>query len=126
MFEPTPAGIGFTPDPSRALDTSPSQLVFDDEHAAIYTMGQVCGMLGVQPAFLRRLDAEEIVSPARSDGHHRRYSRQQILDVEHELSLTGEGLTLAAVRRVLMLEAEVRQLQAQIAEMSDAGESQTQ
>ena len=126
MFEPAPGGIGPAADPSRAFDASPSQLVFDDQHAAIYTMGQVCGMLGIKPAFLRRLDSEEIVCPVRSDGHHRRYSRQQILHIEHVLSLTGEGLTLAGVRRVLMLEAEVRQLHAQIAEMNKTGPSQTQ
>jgi len=92
-------------------------LAMDDNHAAIYTVGQVCGMLGVQPAFLRRLDAEQIVQPGRSDGRQRRYSRQQILDVEHVLSLTGEGLTLAGVRRVLVLEAKVRELEHQIEEM---------
>ncbi len=115
MFEPVPGGVGVLAEPTRTLDASPSRLVFDDAHAAIYTIGQVCGMLSVQPAFLRRLDAEQIVSPARSDGRHRRYSRQQILDVEHVLRLTGEGLTLAGVRRVLLLEAQVRELERQVA-----------
>ena len=124
MFEPTSGGIGPVADPTQALDASPSQLVFDDEHASIYTMGQVCGMLGVQPAFLRRLDTEEIICPMRSDGHHRRYSRQQIHDIEHLLSLTGEGLTIAGVRRVLLLEAQVRRLEAQIAEMHPAATTQ--
>ena len=30
-------------------------LPIDDQHAALYTIGQVAAMLGVQPAFLRRL-----------------------------------------------------------------------
>jgi MerR family transcriptional regulator, heat shock protein HspR len=115
-----PAGGGGPTRGPDAIQQSPIRsLPFDDVHAALYTVGQVCGMLGVQPAFLRRLDAEEIVSPARSDGRHRQYSRQQILDVEHVLSLTGDGLTLAGVRRVLLLEAQVRGLERQISEMSD-------
>ena len=53
-------------------------LAFDDEHAPLYTVGQVAEMLDVQPAFLRRLDVEEVVQPARSDGGQRRYSRAEI------------------------------------------------
>jgi MerR family transcriptional regulator, heat shock protein HspR len=41
-------------------------LPLDDGHAARYTVGQVAGMLDVQPAFLRRLDVERVVQPARS------------------------------------------------------------
>ena len=123
-----PGGIDHrTPDPARPPAEPPRapneriepvrSLAFDDEHAPLYTVGQVCEMLDVQPPFLRRLDAEDVVTPARSEGRHRRYSRQQILDVEHVLSLTGEGLSLAGVRRILVLEAQVRMLQQQIAEM---------
>ena len=104
-------------DPLGPISVSTRALPFDDKHAAIYTVGQVCGMLDVQPPFLRRLDAEEIVQPARSEGRQRRYSHQQILDIEHVLSLTGEGLTLAGVRRVLLLEAQVRKLERQITEL---------
>ena len=58
-------------------------LAFDDDHAALYTVGQVAGMLDVQPAFLRRLDIEEVVQPARSDGGQRRYSRHEIALAQH-------------------------------------------
>jgi len=111
------SGPARTPPPRPLIKTPPRTLAFDDEHAPIYTVGQVCGLLDVQPPFLRRLDAEDIVQPARSEGRQRRYSRQQILDIEHVLSLTGEGLTLAGVRRVLLLEAQVRELQRQVADL---------
>ena len=42
------------------------------------TMGQAAELLGVQPAFLRSLDAAGILRPHRSDGGHRRYSRRQL------------------------------------------------
>jgi len=71
-------------------------------------------MLSVQPAFLRRLDAEEVVQPARSGGGQRRYTRLEVLVVEKVVSLAGEGLTLAGIRRLLILEDQVRDLQRQV------------
>ena len=89
-------------------------LPFDDEHSALYTLGQVAGMLGVQPAFLRRLDDQEVVQPARSDGGQRRYSRAEIARVQKVSEMAGEGMTLAGIRRILVLEAEVADLQRQL------------
>jgi MerR family transcriptional regulator/heat shock protein HspR len=85
-------------------------LPFDDEHAPLYTVGQVAGMLGVQPAFLRRLDAEAVVQPARSEGGQRRYSRSEIARVQQVSDMAGEGMTLAGIRRILLLEAEIADL----------------
>jgi MerR family transcriptional regulator, heat shock protein HspR len=91
-------------------------LPFDDDFAPLYTVGQVAGMLNVQPAFLRRLDTEEVVQPARSDGGQRRYTRQEVRDVERIVALTGEGMSLAGIRRILVLEAQVLDLQRQVAD----------
>jgi len=91
-------------------------LPFDDEHAPLYTVGQVAGMLGVQPAFLRRVDLEEVVRPARSDGGQRRYSRHDIGQVQRVSAMAGEGMTLAGIRRILALEAEVADLRRQLAD----------
>jgi DNA-binding transcriptional MerR regulator len=92
-------------------------MAFDDEHAPLYTVGQVAGMLDVQPAFLRRLDVEEVVQPARSDGGQRRYSRNEIALVQHVSQMADAGMTLAGIRRILVLEAEVSALRQQIAEL---------
>lgn len=89
----------------------------DDEHAALFTVGQVAGILGVQPAFLRRLDAERVVSPSRSAGGQRRYSRHEISRIQAVSAMAGEGMTLAGIRRILSLEAEVAALKAEIAEL---------
>ena len=79
-------------------------------------------MLGVQPAFLRRLDTEQVVRPARSPGGQRRYSRTEISRIEQVVSLAGEGFTLPAIRRVLELQAEVDDLRRQLAaEQARAG-----
>ena len=73
-------------------------------------------MLDVQPAFLRRLDTEAVVQPARSGGGQRRYTRLDIHIVERVVSLAEEGLTLAGIRRLLVLEDRVRDLQRQLDE----------
>src|SRR5436305_3411724 len=88
-----------------------------DEALPIYTVGQVSQLLDVQQAFLRRLDQHDLVSPARSDGRQRRYSRDDIRRVQDIVGLVDEGLTLAGVRRVLELQAEVDALKAEIAEL---------
>ena len=93
------------------------ELSIDNADTPIYTVGQVSTMLSVQPAFLRRLDAEDVVSPDRTDGGQRRYSRGEIHQVQRVSEMMGEGFTLAGIRRILLLEAEVNRLQAEVAEL---------
>ena len=92
-------------------------LPIDDEHAALFTVGQVASMLHVQHAFLRRLDEFRVVRPSRSGGGQRRYSRVEITRVQYVLELVDEGMTLASIRRVLELENRVRQLERQVAHL---------
>jgi MerR family transcriptional regulator, heat shock protein HspR len=87
------------------------RLPFEDENRPIFTVGQVSAMLEVQQAFLRRLDQLDVVRPSRSDGGQRRYTRNEITVVQYVVRLADEGMTLAAIRRVLDLEARVRQLE---------------
>ena len=96
-------------------------LPFDSEQAPLFSVGQVASMLGVQQAFLRRLDSHDVVSPARSDGQQRRYSRLDISQLQEAMGLIDEGLTLGGVRRVLALQAQVRALEAQVAQLRAAG-----
>jgi MerR family transcriptional regulator/heat shock protein HspR len=98
-------------------------LPFDDDHAPLYTVGQVAGMLDVQPAFLRRLDVEQVVQPARSEGGQRRYSRNEIAVAQHVSQMAEAGMTLPGIRRILVLEAEVAALRAQLAELQQAPEA---
>jgi MerR family transcriptional regulator, heat shock protein HspR len=88
-------------------------LPLDDENRPLFTVGQVSEMLNVQQAFLRRLDEFAVVTPSRSAGGQRRYTRNEIVAVRYVVELIDDGLTLAAVRRVLELEARVRKLDAE-------------
>ncbi|HEX7996449.1 MAG TPA: MerR family transcriptional regulator [Streptosporangiaceae bacterium] len=86
---------------------------FEDENLPLFTVGQVAEMLEVQQAFLRRLDEFDVVRPSRSSGGQRRYSRTEVTVVRYVAQLADEGMTLAAIRRVLELEHELRALQAE-------------
>ncbi|WP_141578436.1 MerR family transcriptional regulator [Actinomadura sp. WMMA1423] len=85
-------------------------LPIDDEHAALFTVGQVAQMLDVQQAFLRRVDDQQVVSPQRSAGGQRRYSRHEIGRIQEVVSMMGEGMTLPAIRRIFELQHEVAEL----------------
>ncbi len=89
-------------------------LPFDDQHAPLFAVGQVAEMLGVQPAFVRRLDTEGVVSPQRSEGGQRRYSQAEVLCVQRVSEMAGEGMTLAGIRRILVLEQEVARLEREL------------
>ena len=86
-------------------------LPLDDANMPLFTVGQVSEMLEVQQAFLRRLDEFRVVRPSRSAGGQRRYTRNEIVAVRYVVELMDNGLTLAAIRRVLELEARVHELE---------------
>jgi MerR family transcriptional regulator, heat shock protein HspR len=88
-------------------------LPLDDENLPLFTVGQVSQMLEIQQAFLRRLEKFSVVSPSRSAGNQRRYTRREITVVQYVVDLVDEGMTLAAIRRVLELEARVSELEAE-------------
>ena len=92
-------------------------LPFEDEDLPLFTVGQVSGMLEVQQAFLRRLDEFDVVRPSRSEGGQRRYSRREVVTVQYVVALTSEGMTLAAIRRILELETRVRSLELECARL---------
>ena len=65
-------------------------LPLDDENRPIFTVGQVSDMLEIQQAFLRRLDQLGVVSPSRSAGRQRRYTRREITVVRYVVDLVDE------------------------------------
>jgi MerR family transcriptional regulator, heat shock protein HspR len=84
---------------------APSPL--DDENAPLYTVGQVAEMLAVKQAFLRRVDELQVVSPQRSAGGQRRYTRYEIRIIQQVVSMADEGITLQAIRRIIELEQQL-------------------
>ncbi|WP_022872528.1 MerR family transcriptional regulator [Nesterenkonia alba] len=87
------------------------------ETTPFYTIGQVAEILGVQPAALRRLDEQEIVSPERSEGGQRRYSQREVEQLRQIVQLTEEGVTLPGVKKVMELQRRVDELEEEVAEL---------
>lgn len=83
--------------------------------APLYTVSQAAELLGVRAAFLRRLDTEGVVTPERSAGGQRRYSRVEMNHVAAVVGLMGEGMTLAGAQRIIELENEVAALRRELA-----------
>jgi len=83
---------------------------FDDENVPLYTVGQVAQILAVKQAFLRRVDELQVVSPQRSAGGQRRYSRIEIRVIQQVASMADEGMTMAAIRRIIELEQQIAQV----------------
>ncbi len=83
---------------------------FDDEDTPLYTVGQVAQMLAVKQAFLRRVDQLRVVSPQRSEGGQRRYTRYEIRVIQQVVNMADEGITLQAIRRIIDLERQLAEV----------------
>jgi MerR family transcriptional regulator/heat shock protein HspR len=94
-----------------------ASLPLDNADLPLFTVGQVASMLEIQQAFLRRLDEHRVVRPSRSDGGQRRYTRNEITVVQYVVRLVDEGMTLAAIRRVLTLEDRVQELELRLQQL---------
>ena len=91
----------------------------DDQDYPAVTMGQAAELLGVQPAFLRTLDAASVIIPKRSGGGHRRYSRRQLVLAARIRELLDAGLTLDAATRVLDLQDQLQVARDRIDELEN-------
>ena len=91
---------------------------FEDENVPLFTVGQVAEMLAVKQAFLRRIDELQVVSPQRSAGRQRRYTRIEIRVIQQVASMADEGMTLPAIRRIIELERELAEVAAQRDELA--------
>src|SRR3954452_14151668 len=77
---------------------------FDDDDYPAYTMGRAAEMLGTTPGFLRSLDEAKLITPQRSPGRHRRYSRYQLRLAAVAGDLVDEAFGRDAAWRVLILD----------------------
>ncbi len=83
---------------------------FEDENVPLFTVGQVAQILAVKQAFLRRVDDLRVVSPQRSAGGQRRYSRVEIRIIRQVVSMADEGMTMPAIRRIIELEQRLAEV----------------
>ena len=64
-------------------------------------------MLGATPGFLRSLGEAKLITPQRSDGGHRRYTRHQLRLAARARELVDQGTALEAACRIIDLEDQL-------------------
>ncbi|MGW0090480.1 helix-turn-helix domain-containing protein [Streptomyces sp. NPDC003328] len=79
----------------------------DDDDYPAYTMGRAADVLGTTPAFLRWVGAAELITPLRSEGGHRRYSRRQLRIAARARELVDQGTPVEAACRIISLENQL-------------------
>jgi excisionase family DNA binding protein len=84
----------------------------DDPGFPALTMSQAAELLGVQAAFLRSLDGSGVLSPHRSPGGHRRYSREQLAVAARMRGLLDDGHSLASAETIVCLQDELAESRA--------------
>ncbi|MFD5497069.1 MerR family transcriptional regulator [Streptomyces sp. NPDC001812] len=83
----------------------------DDDHFPAYTMGRAAELVGATPAFLRALGEAELITPTRSEGGHRRYSRHQLKLAARARELVDQGTPVDAACRIIGLEERLEQVE---------------
>ncbi|MYT14102.1 Predicted transcriptional regulators [Streptomyces sp. SceaMP-e96] len=83
----------------------------NDEDYPAYTMGRAAEMLGTTPAFLRTLGEAKLITPLRSEGGHRRYSRYQLRIAARARELVDQGTPVDAACRIIILEDQLDEAQ---------------
>ena len=92
----------------------------DDDERALYIISVAAELAGVHPQTLRIYERKGLIEPSRTEGRSRRYSDRDIALLQRIQELTNEGVSLAGVRRILELEAELEEVHDRVAALEAA------
>jgi MerR family transcriptional regulator/heat shock protein HspR len=84
---------------------------------AVFVISVAAELAGVHPQTLRIYERKGLVHPKRTSSNSRRYSERDIERLREIQELTGKGVNLAGVRRVIELQQEIDLLAARVAEL---------
>ncbi|MDQ0585826.1 helix-turn-helix domain-containing protein [Streptomyces rishiriensis] len=88
----------------------------DDDDYPAYTMGRAAEMLGTTQGFLRAIGEARLITPLRSAGGHRRYSRYQLRIAARARELVDDGIPVEAACRIVVLEDQLEEARQRNAE----------
>ena len=91
-----------------------------DEDAPVFAIAVAAELAGMHPQTLRQYDRIGLVVPGRTRGGSRRYSARNIEQLREVARMSGEGMSLPAIARLLDLEDEVRMLRRRLIELETA------
>jgi MerR family transcriptional regulator/heat shock protein HspR len=80
--------------------------------AAVYVISVAAELTGLHPQTLRTYERLGLITPGRTVGGGRRYSHRDIERLREIADLTGSGIGIEGVRRILDLQHRVLALQA--------------
>ncbi len=89
----------------------------EQQDRAVFVISVAAELAGVHPQTLRIYEREGLVRPKRTTSNARRYSERDIQRLLEIKRLTGDGMNLEGVRRVIELTREVERLQAKVASL---------
>ncbi|RYP85189.1 MerR family transcriptional regulator [Nocardioides guangzhouensis] len=88
----------------------------------VFAISVAAGMVSMEIQNLRVYERHGLVTPDRTGGNTRRYSQDDIDRLHRVRDLLAEGLNLAGIARVLVLEDEVEDLRRQNAALREREE----
>ncbi|MGW0992173.1 MerR family transcriptional regulator [Streptomyces sp. NPDC002523] len=88
-------------------ENTPAAGNLDDDDYPAFTMGRAADVLGTTPAFLRAVGEAGLITPLRSEGGHRRYSRRQLRIAARARELVDQGTPVEAACRIISLEDQL-------------------
>ena len=90
-----------------------------------YVISVAAELAGMHPQTLRQYDRLGLVSPSRTKGRGRRYTRMDVELLRHIQRLSQEeGINLAGIRRIIDLERQLEQAQSEVRRLRAAVTSQ--
>jgi MerR family transcriptional regulator/heat shock protein HspR len=78
-----------------------------DDTTPVYAISVAAQIAGMHPQTLRQYDRLGLVSPDRTNGRNRLYSLRDIARLRQVAVLSGDGVNLAGIQRILALEARL-------------------
>jgi MerR family transcriptional regulator, heat shock protein HspR len=91
-----------------------------DADDPIFPIAAAAELAGMHPQTLRQYDRLGLVVPRRTSGRSRRYSLREVAQLREVQRLSGEGVSLEGIRRVLELENEVVALRERVRQLETA------
>ena len=86
---------------------------------AVFVISVAAELAGMHPQTLRIYERKGLLDPFRTPGGTRRYSQEDIEQLQLIQELTSQGLNLEGVKRVLSLQEENRRLKKKLDRLRD-------
>jgi len=91
-----------------------------DENTPMFAIAVAAELAFMHPQTLRQYDRMGLVVPVRTGGQSRRYTMRNVAQLREIARLSGEGVSLEGIRRVLELENQNADLQQRVRELESA------